>query len=91
MRSREGLSFYKNSHVMIVDGYDDCIVGYDAEDDRLVYSKDKMIEHLCVTQQYSEIQAIEYLEFNVWFAYVGFHTPIFIWTEHDIIEEIKEK
>ena len=63
MTSREGLSFYKNSHVMIVDGYDDCIVGYDAEDDRLVYSKDKMIEHLCVTQQYGLLMWVTTLQF----------------------------
>lgn len=82
--------YYQDTNVMMVEGYDDCIVGYDAEDDRLVYSKDLMVEKLCVLHQFSEIQAIEYLEYNVWYAYVGIHTPIFINTEHGILEDIRD-
>jgi hypothetical protein len=56
--------------------YNPAIIGIDS-DGRLVYSKDIMITLLyAYTNGYEE--AIEFLEYNCWFAYVGEMTPIFI-------------
>ena len=43
---------------------------------KVVYSKLKMIE-VCEEQGMSVEEAIEYLEYNVWGAYVGDGTPIY--------------
>lgn len=61
------------------DGYDDAIVGI-TRDGQLVYSIEKMIE-LCAKQgEMEEIDAIEWLEFNTFCAYVGEKTPLYIYT-----------
>ena len=58
------------------DGFDDAIVGIDMWQERLVYDKNKMIEILMT--EMSREEAIEFLEYNVWGAYVGEHTPLYI-------------
>ena len=60
-------------------GYDEAIVGITSEG-QLVYSREKMIE-LCAKQgEMDEIDAIEWLEYNTFCAYVGEKTPLFIYT-----------
>lgn len=60
-------------------GYDEAIVGITSEG-QLVYSREKMIE-LCAKQgEMEEIDAIEWLEYNTFCAYVGEKTPLFIYT-----------
>lgn len=63
-----------------IDGYDEAIVGITI-DGQLVYSREKMIE-LCAKQGEMEdiVDAIEWLEFNTFCAYVGEKTPIYIYT-----------
>jgi hypothetical protein len=62
-----------------VDGYNDAIVGI-TRDGQLVYSIEKLIE-LCAEQgEMEEIDAIEWLEFNTFGAYLGEKTPIYIYT-----------
>jgi hypothetical protein len=64
--------------LLFADGFDDCIVGVTGGlSNCVVYDKKKMIEEL-VSQDMDEIDAIEYLEFNTWGAYVGENTPIYI-------------
>jgi len=75
----------QDSAAYMVDGYDDCIVGYWDDEDRLVYSKEKMIskwlEVYNESKEVDYLSAVEYLEFNVWFVYLGPTTPIYIFTE----------
>lgn len=75
----------EDSHAYMVDGYDDCIVGYWDDEDRFVYSKEKMIkkwlEVYNESKEGDEITAVEYLEFNIWYVYVGPTTPIFVFSE----------
>jgi hypothetical protein len=62
------------------DGFDDAVVGYEPNSMRLVYDRDKMIEILVndpITPM-TEEEAIEFLEFNTWYAYVGEKTPLYI-------------
>jgi hypothetical protein len=63
--------------VLFADGFDEAIMGYDQENNRVVYSQQRMI--LTLLNQEMELEdAIEYLGFNVWCAYVGEHQPIYI-------------
>jgi hypothetical protein len=44
---------------------------------RVVYSKQKMID--CLVNDGMDLdEAMEYLEFNTWCAYVGDKTPIYV-------------
>lgn len=63
--------------VLFADGFDDAIIGYDEQSKRVVYSQQRMI--LTLMNDGMEFEdAIEYLGFNVWSAYVGEHQPIYI-------------
>lgn len=59
------------------DGFNSAIIGVDNAAERVVYDKHKMIEIL-IEQGMTDEEAIEYLEYNVWCAYVGKHTPIYV-------------
>lgn len=58
------------------DGFDTAIIGIDMYNERLIYDKYKMVQVLL--QDMTEAEAIEYLAYNVWGAYVGENTPIYI-------------
>jgi hypothetical protein len=61
------------------DGYDDAILGI-TDNGQLVYSQERMIE-LCAEQgEMDEEEAIEFLSFNTFCAYVGEMTPIYVRT-----------
>jgi hypothetical protein len=60
------------------DSYDDAIVGI-TDEGCLVYSKERMIE-LCTLQGMEEDEAIEWLSYNTFSAYVGDLTPIYVST-----------
>jgi hypothetical protein len=63
--------------VLFADGFDDAIIGFDQESQRVVYSQQRMILTLMNDGMTLE-DAIEFLGFNVWCAYVGEHQPIYI-------------
>jgi hypothetical protein len=50
-------------------------------DGRLVYSVEKMIEITARDGDMSELDAIEWLEYNTFNTYVGEMTPIWVYTE----------
>ena len=57
--------------------FDMAIVGV-TNDQRIVYDMDKMIEIFCHENTCDVEEAIEYLEFKTWSAYVGESTPVYI-------------
>ena len=63
---------------IVWDGFDDAIVGYSPYGGTAVYDINKMVEILMDGDQMEEEEALEYLEFNVFCAYVGEYTPIHI-------------
>jgi hypothetical protein len=63
---------------LCADGFDEAIIGTDIEG-RIVYDINKMIEVLMEDDEMDELEAIEYLEFNTLFAYVGEMTPKYIY------------
>jgi hypothetical protein len=62
------------------DGYNDAVMGI-STDGRLVYSVEKMIEILIKDGEMNKVDAIEWLEYNTFNAYVGEMTPIWVYTE----------
>jgi hypothetical protein len=77
------LAFVPDEELLFADGFDDAIIGLDTNNLRVVYSKQKMIEIL--EPEMGLDDAIEYLEFNTWCAYVGDKTPIYM-DEIDVFE-----
>jgi hypothetical protein len=77
------LAFVPDEELLFADGFDDAIMGLDTNNLRVVYSKQKMIEIL--EPEMGLDDAIEYLEFNTWCAYVGDKTPIYM-DEIDVFE-----
>ena len=70
----------KLDETLSADGFDDAIIGLDTTNVpyRIVYCKEKMQEILVLQDKMSLSEAIEYLEFNVWYAWVDEGTPIYI-------------
>ena len=69
----------RNDETMFADGFDDAIIGLDTSEDifRVIYDRDKMIDILRSRDHMDLGEAIDYLEYNVWGAYVGEGTPIY--------------
>ena len=45
---------------------------------RIVYDMEQMINIACNINEWEADEAIEFLEFNTWCAYVGDATPVFV-------------
>ena len=58
-------------------GYDSAIIGI-TDEGNLVYSKELMVDISTKVEQMTTEEAWEYLEFNVFCAYLGELTPIYI-------------
>ena len=86
-----------NDQTLFADGFDDAIIGVHFDrmvgKYRVVYDSWKMIEALRERDDMTTVEAVEYLEFNVWTAYVGEGTPIYIdvLNREQIIERIDEQ
>lgn len=68
---------YPELELLKVDGFDDAVVGVELATERLVYDADLMTDIL-MQEGMEEIDAIDYLHYNVFNAYVGEKTPIYI-------------
>lgn len=66
--------------LIVIDGYDDCIIGTVSQFNRtfVVYDRRKVIKKLVEEQGMSEEEAWEFHEFNQVGAFVGEHTPAFL-------------
>ena len=78
MTLEEIIEMFPEEEFLTADGFDSAIVGVEPNSMRLVYDRDKMIGILMTDEEMEEIDALEYMEFNTWNAYVGEKTPIFI-------------
>lgn len=75
----------QSEEILFADGFEDALVGVTTSWDssgehpiRAVYDGLKVIAIL-VQMGMDEKAAMEYFEFNIAGAYVGKHTPIFVW------------
>jgi hypothetical protein len=69
---------YPDEEFLTADGFDEAIIGIDPQSLRLIYDRDMMISILCEKDGMEEVDAIEFLSFNTWGAYVGEKTPIYV-------------
>ena len=79
-----------------IDGLDKALIGrsciWDSsgrQEDRLIYSGEKIVAILMARDGMDADEAMEYIEFNIEGAYVGEQTPCVMWSE--FIEELKEE
>ena len=72
---------------LFADGFNDSIIGT-TDDGRVVYSKTLMLENLVLTQDMNATEALEYLNYNTWSAYVGEFSPLYVNDLDDDAEEI---
>jgi hypothetical protein len=68
------------------DGYDAALIGH-TDQGVAVYSKSAMVAVLLQEDDMTTEDALEWLEFNVWCAYVGEFTPIYVNDLENINEE----
>jgi len=66
---------YCEEDLLLVDGFDQAIIGVEDGSMRVIYSISKMMKVLM--KDMDEDKAWEYLEYNVLTAYVGEKTPIY--------------
>jgi len=67
---------------IIADGFDDAIIGL-SWDSKVVYDANKCIEILMDEDEITYDDAVDFLEFNTFSAYIGENTPIFIYPMND--------
>lgn len=72
---------------LFADGFNDSIIGT-TDDGRIVYSKTLMLENLVLTQDMDSIEALEFLQYNTWSAYVGEFTPLYVNDLDDDSDEV---
>ena len=82
-----------SDQTMFADGFEKAVIGFQWEGDilRVVYDKKIMLDILTENEDMTIEDAIEYLEYNVYCAYVGEGTPIYIETANyeEVIEFVK--
>jgi hypothetical protein len=66
-----------DEEILTADGFDDAIIGLDSKSLRVIYDTDIMVSIL-MEQGMEEMDAVEYLEYNVFNAWVGDQTPIYM-------------
>lgn len=71
------INAYPDETFLKADEFDNCIIGVDEQNNRLIYSVAKCIENL--KAEMSTEDAIEYFNFNIFDSYVGNQTPIWCW------------
>lgn len=79
MTREEFLDQYQDysEEFLLVDGFDEAILGIDGTSYKVIYSVEKMI-NILIEEGSSYEDAFEHLEYNVLSAYVGEQTPIFL-------------
>jgi hypothetical protein len=72
------LEIYPEEEILKADGFDDAVIGIEQTRLRLVYDIDKMRTILIDGEGMTFEEAMEYLDYNVFGAYVGDNTPLYI-------------
>lgn len=84
---REQLIDMIDEDTLFADGFDEAIIGV-SYDCRIIYDIDQMIK-IMMKDNMDYTEAIEYLEFNTFCAYMGPMTPIYMYPNENI--SIKRK
>jgi len=71
-------SEFPDDELIIADGFDDAILGYDVDNGRIVYSISLCIEILIDNEGMNEEDALDHFYYNVKGSYIGERTPLYI-------------
>jgi hypothetical protein len=77
MTLQEINEMFPDGGYIIIDGFDDAVVGIEPHHNKIIYDKTKMVDILMNNDKMNYEEAYEFLEFNVWTAYMGETTPIY--------------
>ena len=72
------LENFNDEEILLADGFDEAVIGYESNSMILIYSVSKCLDILMEEGMDSE-EAHEHFDFNVAGAYVGEKTPIWCW------------
>ena len=64
--------------VMFADGLDDAIIGFDPNLWKVVYSRAAVLNVLMERDGMNEEEAVEFAEYNIYGAYIGEKTPVWV-------------
>jgi len=80
MGIREELAENYGADILFADGYDDAIIGVciGCDSGRVVYDAEKMVDICAKDLDTDQEEALEFLEFNTFCAYVGENTPMYL-------------
>ena len=80
MNRKEIESTYQDIPLLFADGFDKAIVGVSRTFNKLsvCYDTNKCIKTLMTRDNMTQLEAVEYFEYNVIGSYMGKHTPSFI-------------
>jgi hypothetical protein len=70
--------FAPTEDVLFADGLDTAIIGFDPNLWKVVYSRNKVVDILMKRDGMGPDEAIEFAEFNIFGAYVGKNTPVWV-------------
>ncbi len=68
----------QHDEIMQADGFEEALIGTDWRTGRMIYSAKKCVKILMKRDRMEFDEALEFLEFNTFCAYVGEGTPIFL-------------
>ena len=74
------LEAHDNEEILILDGFNMAVIGYDEQQSKLIYSVTKALQIL--SQDMTPDEATEYFHYNVSGAYLGEKTPIWCWDNY---------
>ena len=74
----EILEVYQDEELLMVDGFDEAVIGVKALKMRLVYDINKMRTILVERDKMTFEEAMDFLDHNVLGSYVGEQTPIYV-------------
>ena len=78
MKLLEILEVYQDEELLMVDGFDEAVIGVEALKMRLVYDINKMRTILVERDKMTFEEAMDFLDHNVLGSYVGEQTPIYV-------------
>jgi hypothetical protein len=74
----EILEVYQDEELLMVDGFDEAVIGVEALKMRLVYDINKMRTILVERDKMTFEEAMDFIDHNVLGTYVGEQTPIYV-------------
>jgi hypothetical protein len=88
--TRDEIAKLVDADTLLADGLEGAIIGVLFEPKRVLYDSRKVIDLLMARDGMTEEEAVEFAEFNIFSAYVGPKTPVFLPVQEMIEEGLDE-